>query len=213
MGGIECLLLIPFIIYFKVLDKGGKWMFYYLLSSLIFAYGSLFIGHFWKNNMWFFSIMYFIQFVILSRFFQIIIKNELVKRCIALILLPVFIIFLADFLKLEGLYAYNSYFATAKTFILLIYGAIFFWQLLKDEELIKKSIFINSLPNFWYNAGLFIYHCGAFMLFLAYNLLQQAKEPTVPRTMNLTISISYIAAIIQLILIYIGLVKAKKMRQ
>lgn len=211
MGGIECLLLIPFIVHFKILDKGGKWTFYYLVTSLFFASGSLFIAHFWKNNMWFFSIMYFVQFVVLSRFFHIVIKNESIKRLITIILIPVFIIFLADFLELEGLFTYNSYFATARTMILLFYGGIYFWQLLKDEELVQKSIFINSLPDFWYNAGLFIYHSGSFMFFLAYNLLQ-AKSHEVHTTINITLGISYVAAIIQLILLYIGLEKAKKMR-
>lgn len=212
MGGIECLLLIPFIIHFKILDKGGKWTFYYLVASLFFASGSLFIAHFWKNNMWFFSIMYFVQFVILSRFFHIVIKNETIKRLITIILIPVFIIFMADFLELEGLFTYNSYFATARTMILLVYGGMYFWQLLRDEELVQKSIFINSLPDFWYNAGLFIYHSGSFMFFLAYNLILQVKSVEVYAAKTITLSISYVAAIIQLILLYIGLEKAKKMR-
>jgi hypothetical protein len=163
--------------------------------------------------MWFLSVMYFIQFVILSLFFKIVIKNELIKSIISFILIPVFVIFLADFLKLEGLYTYNSYFASARTFILLIYGSIYFVQLLRDEQLVQRSIFINTLPNFWYNSGLFIYHCGSFMLFLSYNLLQLDKHISDPGTKNVTLTISYIAAIIQLILIYIGLVKAKKMLQ
>lgn len=212
MGGIECLLLIPFIIHFKILDKGGKWTFYYLVASLFFASGSLFIAHFWKNNMWFFSIMYFIQFVILSRFFQIVIKNEFIKRLITIILVPVFVVFLADFLELEGVFTYNSYFATARSFIILIYGGIYFWQLLRDEELVQKSIFINTLPDFWYNAGLFIYHSGSFMFFLAYNMFVQVKSTEVYTAKTITLSISYVAAIIQLILLYIGLEKAKKMR-
>jgi hypothetical protein len=210
MWGIECLLLIPFIVYFKILDKGGKPIFYYLLSSVIFASGSITIALIWKNNMWFLSIMYFIQFVILSLFFHSIIKNTFVKRCIVIFIIPVFTVFLTDLLKLEGWYTFNSYFASARTLILLVYGFVYFWQLLRDDELVKSSVFINSLPNFWYNAGLFIYHCGSFMLSLTYNLLQQEKV-TSAGTTNVTLSISYIAAIIQLILIYIGLMKAKKM--
>jgi hypothetical protein len=213
MGGIECLLLIPFLIHFTILDKGSRLIFYYLISSIVFAFGSIFIAHIWKNNMWFFSIMYIVQFIVLSLFFQSIIKNAFVKRLITFIVIPVFIVCVADFLKLEGMYAYNSYFASARTFILLVYGSIYFYQLLRDEQLVQKSIFINTLPNFWYNSGLFIYHCGSFMLFLSYNLLQPEKHATDPGTKNVTLTISYIAAIIQLILIYIGLVKAKKMHR
>lgn len=211
MGGIECLLLIPFIIHFKILDKGGRLTFYYLVSSLFFAVGSMLIAQFWKNNMWFFSIMYFVQFVIISRFFQIVIKNESIKRLISIIVIPIFIIFLADFLKLEGLFSYNSYFATIRAFIILVYGLMYFWQLLTDEELVQKSIFINTLPDFWYNAGLFIYHSGAFMFFLSFNLVALVKVNEEGYNVRVvTMSISFVAGIIQLILLYIGLEKAKK---
>lgn len=212
MWGIECLLLIPFIVYFKILHKGEKSIFYYLLSSITLASGSIIIALIWRNNMWFLSIMYFVQFVILSLFFHRLIKNTFVKRCIIIFIPPVFIVFLTDLLKLEGTYTFNSYFVSIRTFILLLYGFVFFWQLLRDNELIKSAVFINSLPSFWYNSGLFIYHCGSFMLSLTYNLLQQ-EIVTSASTTNVTLSISYIAAIIQLILFYIGLMKAKRMWQ
>jgi len=214
LGGIECLLLIPFILRFDILERGGRWAFYYLLSSIFFATGSYTVARIWHNNMWFFSIMYLIQFVILSVFFQIVLKNVVTKRVIVLLILPVFLIFLADFLKLEGIFTYNSYFATARTSILIIYGSLYFWQLLKDEELVQKSIFINSLPDFWFNAAFFINHCGSFMFYVAYNLLQQNTTHSAESKIaqNITLSISYIAGIIQLILLYIGLQKAKRRR-
>ncbi|SFD53017.1 hypothetical protein SAMN05518672_102316 [Chitinophaga sp. CF118] len=202
--------MIPFTLRFKILDEGGKWTFYYLIASFFLAVASYLIGLIWRNNMWFLATMYFIQFLILSRFFQIVIKNLLFKRLITLTIIPIFIIFLVDVLKLEGLYAYNSYFATIRTLILIIYGAIYFWQLLKDEELVQKSVFINTLPNFWFNAAFFVYHSGSFMYSLSYNLLQQQQTPGVDTTRKVTVIISYFAGIIQLILLYIGLMKAKK---
>jgi hypothetical protein len=161
--------------------------------------------------MWFFSIMYFIQFVILSGFFQIVLKNAFIKRLVALLILPVFLIFLVDFFQLEGFYAYNSYFATIRTTILIIYGSLFFYQMLRDEELIQKSIFIDSLPDFWFNSAFFIYHCGSFMFYVAYHILPE-HATKLQIAQSISISVTYIAGIIQLILLYIGLRKAKRYR-
>lgn len=208
--GIEFLLLIPFIFRFKELDQGGRWAFYYLLVSLLLASGSFFIAIFWRNNMWFLNIMAFVQFAVLSGFFQVVIKNTITKRLIAIIILPVFFLFLADLFKLEGLYAHNSYFTTLRTFVLILYGVLYFWQLLRDDELVKKSIFINSLPAFWYNAGFFIYHCGSFMFCMAYNLNAASKSAELHEVNRVLLSVTYVAGIIQLILFYIGLQKAKK---
>lgn len=207
MWGIECLLLIPFIVNLKILGKGGKWIYYYLISSFIFATGSNIIGHIWKNNMSFFSIMYFLQFIILSAFFWSIIKNIYIKYGIVVLLILVFFIFLLDLLKLEGWYAYNSIFSATRTFILITYGIIYFIQLIFDDELVQRSIFINSLPDFWYNSGLFIYHCGFFLFSLTYNFFTQIRDAA-----EVTLAITYIAGIIQLTLFYIGLRKAKKLR-
>ena len=206
MTGVEFLLLIPFIVKFKQLDKGGKWMFAYLICSIVFANGSTLIGMIWKNNMWFFSIMYMVQFVILSVFYTLMIKNKIMRSLIWWMILPVFGICLIDLFKLEGFSNYNSIFASVRNLLLIAYGVFFFLQLLRDENLIKKSVFINTLPDFWFNAGLFIYLCSTVMKNLSYNYF---STHSVAATYSI-LSLSFVAGIIQLILIFIGLMKVKK---
>jgi hypothetical protein len=208
MWGIECWILIPFILHFKKLDKSGKWVFYYLICSNVFAGGTKIIAQIWKNNLWFYNSMYFIQFIILSMFFRDIIRYKAIKQLTLIMILPVLAFVILDYTKLEGPNAYNTYATSTETFILIVYGSTYFWQLLRDEELVKQSIFINSLPNFWYNAGLFIYHCGYFLFSLCYNVFNTSARSAV----RLTLAITFIAGIIQLILLYIGLLKAKKIR-
>lgn len=200
MLGIECLLLIPFTLNYSTLDKAGKSIYQYLISSIVFAVGSVTIEQFVHNNMWFFAIMYFIQFLILSVFYSTVIKNATVKKAIKILPVPVLIIFILDLLKIEGVDKYNSLFTTIRSFVLLVYAIIFFFQLLRDNELIEQAIFINSLPNFWFNSGLFLYLCGSFIFSLSYNYLESQKIIS-----NITFTITLIGGILQLILFYIGL--------
>lgn len=207
MLGIECLLLIPFILKFKQLDEGARWMFAYLICSIIFAAGSTWVGYLWGNNMWFFSIMYMVQFVILSVFYSIMIKNKVIRTFIKIMILPALIICVIDLLRLEGHAHFNSIFASVRNVVLLAYGIAFFLQMLRDDNLIKQSVFINSLPSFWFNAGLFIYLCGTVMKNISYNYFSIHTDSAID---NSVLTLSFIAGIIQLILIFIGLMKVKK---
>ena len=200
MLGIECLLLIPFTLNYSTLDKAGRSIYLYLVSSILFAVGSIVIELIVRNNMWFFTLMYFIQFLILSIFYSTVIKNSTVKLSIKILPGPVFVILLLDLLKIEGIDKYNSLFTTIRSFVLLVYAIIFFLQLLNDNELIEQSIFINNLPNFWFNSGLFLYLCGSFIFSLSYNYLERQNIVS-----SITFIITLIAGILQLVLFYIGL--------
>jgi len=212
MLGIECLLLIPFIINSGKLDKGGKWVFYYLITGVFSGVGSTMLAYLLKNNLWFYNSMYFIQFVILSCYFHEVIKHPFVKIVIKLMVPLTFVIVVLDYVWLEGPAAYNSFAISTETFIQMAYGVIFFWQLLRDEELVKQSIFVNILPDFWYNGGFFIYHCGFFLFSLSYNLRSFTGAALLKSTSDSILAITFIAGIIQLILLYIGLVKEKRFR-
>ncbi len=209
MTGIECLLLIPFTLNYRSLDKAGRWAYYYLISSAVFAVGSFVLAKVFHSNAWFMNVMHLAQFMILSFYYYLIIQNRLARQIVMLLMIPSLVLFFLDLFKLEGTHAFNSIFATIKTFLLLGYGMIFFLQLLFDENLIKGSIFINTLPDFWFNSGLFIYFCSSFLVSLAYNFLsrhylQNNQDPV--QTLGFT------GGIIEIILFYIGLMKAKKQR-
>ncbi|TWI82401.1 hypothetical protein [Chitinophaga japonensis] len=206
MLGIECLILIPFTLHRRVLDKAGQWAYYYLISSVIFAAGSALLAKLFHNNLWFLSIMHFVQFIILSKYYQLIIKSPLLKKVIKILLVPVVIIFFLDILKLEGIMTYNSIFATIRASLLLCYGIIFFIQLLFDEDLVREAIFINILPDFWFNAGLFIFFSCSFFQALTYNFFLRHSIPNV----YIMPYLIFISGIIEGILFYIGLLKAKR---
>ncbi|NML39291.1 hypothetical protein HHL17_18975 [Chitinophaga sp. G-6-1-13] len=210
MMGIEALILIPFLLKFKALDAASKWMCYYIFSSVVFAVGSAITARMGMNNMWLFSMMNFIQFLLLSCFYWTIIKHQTVKQLITYLPILVLGLCIADFLKFEGIQSYNSISAGLKSGIIIAYGVIFFLQLLTDRELLEKAIYINTLPEFWYSSGVFIYFCSSFLFSISYNLIQLPKDAQ--QTMVLTLlSINYIVGIIAMILLYIGLTKTKRL--
>jgi hypothetical protein len=123
------------------------------------------------------------------------------------------LVFALDLFVIEGFYNYNSISAGFRSIVILIYGGIFFWQMLTDKELVEKSIYIDTLPSFWYNAGIFLFYCTVFLFNISYNLLQKifAHDPR-GNLISTVLTINNVVAIISMILLYIGLSKLKKLR-
>ncbi|HVI43343.1 MAG TPA: hypothetical protein VM802_00670 [Chitinophaga sp.] len=203
--------MIPFITNFKSLDAPSKWIFAYVICSVVFATGSWTINKIFGNNMWFFSMMHVIQFGILSAFYWYCIKNPAIRSFIKFMPFVMLVIFSLDIFKLEGIKSYNSISAGFKSIVILAYGAIYFLQLLQDKSLLERSIYINSLHTFWYNAGIFLYSCTSFFFTISYNLVQGSKVGRFP-VIRIILSTNYIVATITMILLYIGLTKYKKSR-
>ncbi|NLR57987.1 hypothetical protein HGH93_07735 [Chitinophaga polysaccharea] len=213
MTGIELLILIPFILNYKLFDRPSLWIFYYIVSSIVFAVGSDVIGYLFHNNMWFFNFMNLVQFVIISLVYLSCIKSRVIKRVILFMPIVVALVFGLDIFVIEGFYHYNSISAGIKSIVILIYGVIFFWQMLNDKELIEKSIYIDALPSFWYNSGIFLFYCTVFLFNISYNVLQQVFRPD-PRGKVISgiLTINNFVGIVSMILLYIGLSKLKKLR-
>jgi hypothetical protein len=122
-------------------------------------------------------------------------------------------VFCLDIFVIEGIRAYNSISAGVKSILIIIYGAILFLQMLKDKDLIERAIYIDSLPSFWYNAGVFLFFCTVFLFNISYNLLQQAVTPqSMQQIITIILIINNIVGIIAMILLYIGVSKFKRLR-
>ncbi|UYQ95160.1 hypothetical protein MKQ68_08625 [Chitinophaga horti] len=209
--GIEFLVLIPFSLRFATLAKNERWIFYYLAVSFVFAAGSKILQATVGNNMLFVNLMTLLQFYLLSMYYFTVIKSQKVHRVIGILLAGITVLFIADILFIEGSRTFNSIFSSARTLVLLIYGIIFFMELQKDEQLLEQSIFINMVPDFWFNAGLFVYLCCSFILTLGYNLMQRTLLPEDMKTaQSLTMSLHYIGGVVEIIFFYVGFLKIKR---
>ncbi|WP_346320796.1 hypothetical protein [Chitinophaga sp. YIM B06452] len=211
MLGIETLLLIPFAINSRLFNKEQRIIYIYLISAVFYGIGCEVLARLYGNNMAFISCMMLVQFYILSLFYLKVLKSEKVHRYIRILLVVCTAIFVADITVLEGPLKFNSIFISIRTFVLIVYAILFFLQLMRDENLIEQSIFINSLPVFWFNAGIFVEMCCSFMLNLSFNMLQQMGVQDLWISIyRITAALTWIAGIIQVFLFYIGLRKIKK---
>lgn len=214
MLGIECLLLIPFSLKFRQLRIDEKVVFAYLFTSIVFAGGSYLLGFIFRmNNMFFVAVMTLIQYIVLSLFYYLVMRGTKARKIIAAITLAGVLIFILDITIWEGTRQFNSIFASYRSLVLISCGIAVFLQLLRDEDLIERSIFMNSLPLFWFNAGLFVHLCCSFLIALTYNFMQNSVYTEAFQSLQkVTRSLNFIAGIIQLILFYIGLSKIKRGR-
>ncbi len=215
MLGIECLLLIPFTMKYRSLNREERLIYLYVIASVIYAGGSYILSRIVQNNWWFNTIMNLTQIIILSMFYLQVLKKSPVRKLVMPVLAVVIVIYLLDITLLEGYKVANSISQTTRNVILIIYGVTFFLQLLRNEELREQSIYINSLPTFWFNAGLFIYICSSFMMYLFFSFLQNANlnmagDKSLRAAYQITRSLNFTAGIIQFVLFYVGLRKIKR---
>ncbi|WP_295123969.1 hypothetical protein [uncultured Chitinophaga sp.] len=166
------------------------------------------------NNMLFVSVMNLLQFYVLSMFYFTVIKNPVVHKAIRLLLVITSLIFVLDLTLIEGTKAFNSIFTSFRTLVLIVYGTIFFLQLQKDEQMIEQSIYINAVPDFWFNAGLFVYLCCSFIFTLSYNFLQKMdmSSEQIRAAVGISAALHYTSGVCEIILFYVGFRKIKRAR-
>lgn len=199
------LVFVLFSLYYKWLDKAGKYVFYYILVSFIIPITILVIGDTEANGWWWTgTIAYLLQFLTLSGFYFQVIKKVLFKRFIASLLPVTFVIFCLDFFWWEGPMANNDIFGAVRLSLLIIYGIVFSLQLMSDKELITQGISVQSLPSFWFNAGVLIFCCSSFLLSSSSNHFSRSFY------FWFTIILVHLGGCIQFILFYIG---PRKVRQ
>jgi hypothetical protein len=214
MLGIECLLLIPFSLKYRYLQIEERVIFAYLIASIVFAAGSYLLGFILRmNNMLFVSAMTLVQYFLLSLFYYLVVNSVLAKKIILTLTAAGVVIFVLDITVWEGTKQFNSIFAAYRNLILIGCGITVFLQLLRDESLVERSIYMNAVPLFWFNAGLFVFLCCSFLISLTYNFLQNSiYTDAFQNLQKVTRSVNFIAGTIQLILFYIGLSKIKRVR-
>lgn len=214
MLAVECLVLIPFTRYRKLLDEAGKYIHYYIISSVIFASVGFAMQMADINHTWFYSIMVYIQFCILSFFQYQVHKKRSMRRLIRALIIPMAVISLLDFFWWEGAAMTNSIAMSVGYVTLIVYESIFTLLLLFDKTLVLKSIFVHTLPNFWFNAGLFLFHTTSLLFVLSYAFFVRKIFPE-----NEKLFFQYYllwgvcvfsAGIIQMIFFYIGLRKVRQ---
>lgn len=205
---LECLLCILFIPKYKFLDTAGKWLYYYIIASTV-LYALLEVLRFTAgNNIWGFTIGFLIQFIVLTGFYYLVLENLFIKRLIKVLTFMTAAVFLLDFFWWHGFFVFNTVFISIRTGLLMVYGVIYLFQLSSERKQADSALLVSDLPNFWFNAGLFIHHSSSFLFSLTYNSYMLYPEKM--WLLRYVAVMVFIGGFIEYMLIYIGWRKVGK---
>ncbi|QCK13725.1 hypothetical protein DCC35_02620 [Mangrovivirga cuniculi] len=157
--------LIIGIVKFKKLDRGLKILLVYLLYCLISEMIMMYLAKVYHNNLFYYNIYPFLDFIIISTYTSHIIELNKLKKWIRRVFFPFFII-------VFGIYLITQFdqldkvtlpeFRSIGSFIIVISILFYYYSLLVKRS--YANLFSN--PHFIVSIGLIIYYAGTFMTWL-----------------------------------------------
>jgi hypothetical protein len=159
---------------FKVLPKNARIIWYYLLVSAIVNFSASFIGRtLHLNNLPLIHIYTAIEGVMFCWYYKTTLQAA--KNSFLFLLLPVlFVLFcIINALFFQSIYTYSSYSRSLEAIMCILFALNYFARMATTNN--NKKII--SLPAFHFNAGIFLYFSGAFMLFVFSNFIFNLSDP------------------------------------
>lgn len=156
------------IIKYKALPVPAKLMLLYLIISALFTGIALLIGrHYHKNNMPVTHLFTIIEFVILVAYYRKISGATRRNSFYYLLILLFISLCIANAIFFQSIYTYNSYTKSIEAIVCILFALNYFAAIAAGTPS-KKTM---SQPDFYFNAGFFLYFSGAFMLFVFSNFI------------------------------------------
>lgn len=165
-------ILLPFFIAiyrWKHLPAGARYIFLYLLASAVINFTAVLIGRYLhKNNMPLVHILTAAEVVIFLFYYKTIFGHQN-KLPAYLSMAVIFIILcIVNALFFQSIHTYSSYTRSAEAIICILFALNYFARLASDTG---NSVKMVKQPDFYFNAGIFLYFSGAFMLFIFSNFI------------------------------------------
>ncbi len=147
MMGIEVLLLIPFTLNYKLFNKVQRLIYLYAIYSAVLSIGAEALARIFRHNLAWHAVMYLVSYYLLSVFYLKVIQKPLTRKIILWMVPVVTALFIADFVWISGPRGFSSIFVSFRTFLLIIYGILFFVQLVRDGSLSNAPFISPPSPN------------------------------------------------------------------
>lgn len=200
-----CLILIPLFIALRNFNCGlpVKVMAGYLIVSTVSQIVAFSLWYKSANNMPVGHIYTILEFIILSYFYNLLLRDYLLKHLIIYIMTGFVLFAIVCMLFLQSIYEFNTYTSTLSSFLNVAFALLF---------IIKSSAVITNIntSGFSYlgiiNSGFLIYFAGSLVLFACQKYLYQE-----PRTIQIILwSIHLILLVILYGFLSVGLWRAGK---
>lgn len=194
-------ILIPFvsaIIRYRQMDHTQRLLVLTILASLITEIIANYLWFQGRNNITFYNIYAFVNFIILIEIYR---YNSTNLRKTGLRYLQLFIILSAviNASFFQSLKVFNSNIITPGAFVMVVLALNYFFKLLKEIRYQK----LEKNPLFWINTGVLLYFSGTLILFLLSGIFDDkelAQEIALAAwglnsSFNIILNILYTAAI------------------
>ncbi len=155
------------IIRYRSLSVAAKWVLLYLIISALFTGIALLIGRYYhKNNMPVTHAFTVIEFILLVAYYKRI-PGTTRNRFYTILILAFVSLCVVNAIFFQSIYTYNSYTKSIEAIVCILFAMNYFAAIASAPSS-KKII---GLPDFYFNAGFFLYFSGAFMLFVFSNFI------------------------------------------
>jgi hypothetical protein len=153
----------------RFLTPQAKYLFLYIMVTVLINFVAIVIGvYLHKNNMALVHLLTVTDVVILLFYYKALFNHQN-KIQLYLCLSAVFIIFcIINAIFFQSIYTYSSYTRSVEALICMLFALNYFARLASD---IGTQVKIIRQPDFYFNAGIFLYFSGAFMLFIFSNFV------------------------------------------
>lgn len=156
------------IIKYRKLSGSARLINWYLLISALFTGISLLISrHYHRNSMPVGHLFTVIEMAMVIFFYKKILSDGKKNGMYRIVLISFTILCILNALFFQSIYTYNSYTKSIEAIICILFAMNYFASIASDTLSGK----IITHPDFYFNAGFFLYFSGAFMLFVFSNFI------------------------------------------
>lgn len=165
-------ILLPFFIAvfrWRYLTSSAKYIFLYLLTAALISFAAIVVGKvLHRNNMLLVHILTAAEVVIFLFYYKTLFAHK-AKLKLYLLTAAAFTGFcIINAIFFQSIYTYSSYTRSIEAIICMLLALNYFARLASDTGPEER---ITRRPDFYFNAGIFLYFSGAFMLFIFSNFI------------------------------------------
>jgi hypothetical protein len=152
----------------KFLTEEAKWIFWYLLITALISLAATVIGKvFHENNMPLVHLLTAVEMILFIGYYKIVLSKKDNKQLYIFLSIGFIIFCIINAFYIQGIHSYSSYTRSVEAIICMLFALNYFAGL-ATGRISSKGV---TNPNFYFNAGIFLYFSGAFMLFIFSNFI------------------------------------------
>jgi hypothetical protein len=152
---------------YRQLSVSAKLIHWYLIVSALFTGASLLLSKYHQNSMPVSHLFTVVELAIIVLFYKKLMDVGKKSNMYYHVIVVFAVICILNALFFQSIYTYNSYTKSVEAIICILFAMKYFAVIASDTSSAK----IMAKPDFYFNAGFFLYFSGAFMLFVFSNFI------------------------------------------